>query len=551
MQMPRELLRIMIVDDEDVFRAHLRAMLHWQSYGFCICAEASSGQEAMELLESQDPDIVITDIQMPEVDGLTLISHMAEHYPHIQTIALSGYDEYKYVRAGMKKGVLDYLLKHQITPDGLYEAIEAARQRIDNRRREMDADRLRAQQAEMGQMTLRKNFLQDLLAGNIGSRDDFAERAAAVGLAVDGGYSVLLAAEIDQMSRYKEQYDSAEWLLIFDNVIRMVERVVDDAGDDEGSCGLVMSQPESRFVLYFSMPGSFSLLRFYNHIHACLQNIRSALKKHYNMTACYSISAHISDHLSIPTWYRRVLGNLENKIYHGQDMVLQAEGVPLENTQQEEASFGVEDEKEIRTLLREGDLAALQERVDALFERYRSSHMEPGRIFVLFAEMLSILNRVARQEHMDLHELMPMSYVYDRARYMTLDEMKQFFLEGCRALLKHRAPHAQGSGREVTQKALAYIQRNYAQPVSLADIAADGDISAAYLSRVFKEDTGKTVVEYLNEVRIQAAKQLIDEGVRPKDLAAQLGFNSASYFTTVFRQKTGKTPMQYKKRRKA
>ena len=209
------LTRIMVVDDEDVFRSHLKSMLDWPAHGFCMYAEAVGGKEAMEALKYQDPDIVITDIQMPEINGLDLIAHMEGKYPHIQVIALSGYDDYKYVRASMKHGVLDYLLKHQITPRGLLEAVQNARERINTRRRKMIADRDLAKQAELGLTELRRGLMRELLGGIIEDKEDLDRRAKELGLDVRSGYFVLMAAEIDQMNVHKARYTDAEWMLLF------------------------------------------------------------------------------------------------------------------------------------------------------------------------------------------------------------------------------------------------------------------------------------------------------------------------------------------------
>jgi len=547
-QMTEVLTRVMIVDDEDVFCSHLKSMINWTSHGFIICAEAGDGREAMEMLKLHDPEIVITDIQMPDVDGLSLIAHMAEKYPNIQAIALSGYDEYGYVRTGMKHGLLDYLLKHQITANGLLETLSNARSRIDDRRSQVIATRALADQAKIGLAELRRGFLRELLAGNIGSKDDLLEKAESMGIDVTGGYFVILVAEIDQMNLYKMRYTDAEWMMLFGQITDMVERIVRDAGDRENQVGLMIPQPENRFTILFSMPRAYSFLFFYNYVNICIRSIQAALKTHYNISACYSVSNSFNNFQEVPAQYERMLVKLGSKIYHGQDMVFREDGSSPDKIEEDKTNFGVEDERHIRSLLRDGHMDELKTYIDTLFGRWRAAHIEPGRLQMIFAELLSVLSRLARQQHIDPRELMREDGVYDRVRYMTLDEMKQFFLEGCEAFVEHRGETLPDeSGRELTQKARSFIRQNYKMPISLADVANAIDVNPSYLSRVFKTDIGKTVVEYVNETRIDAAKRMIDEGEQPKDIAKQLGFNSASYFITVFRQATGKTPMQYKK----
>ena len=544
--MPGSWIRVMIVDDEDVFLGHLKSMINWKAHGFYICAEAGNGREAMEMIELHKPDIVITDIQMPEIDGLSLIAFITEKYPHIQTIALSGYDEYNYIRTGMKHGVIDYLLKHQITPGSLHEALEDACKRIDDGYSRGIAAKAVTEQAEVGMFELRRLLLRELLSGNIERKSVFSDRAKRVGLDIGGECFTIMVAEIDQMSMHKSRYTNSEWLMLFDRLTDMNERLAGDLGNPDTKAALVLAQPENRFVILFSMPGGYSFHLFNNYINTQIQTIRSAFKERYNITACYGISKLISDYRQIPARYKKALVMLESKIYHGKDIVFREDEETTETEELEEASFRLDDETRIRSLLRDGHVDELNLFVNALFDRWRDVYIEPGRLRMLFAELLSIPNRLARQEHIDAYELLNMDGVYDRMRYMTLDEMKVFYLNLCAAIIKQRSVQSGTSGHESTQKACSFIRRNYRHPISLNDVAAAADVNPSYLSRVFKADTGKTVMAYVNDVRIETAKKMLSEGIRLKDLVEQVGFNSTSYFITVFRQATGKTPMQYK-----
>jgi len=347
------------------------------------------------------------------------------------------------------------------------------------------------------------------------------------------------------MNVHKLRYTGTEWMMLFKQITDLIERLAGDTGNQETRSGLVLSQPESRFTVLFSMPGGSSFQLFHNYINSQIQSIRTALKEHYNITACYSVSKLTSDFLKIPERYKKTLYMLESKIYHGQDKVFREVEEPSGIAEQNEASFGLDDEMRIRSLLRDGHIDELKLYVDALFDRWLGVHIEPGRLQMLFAELLSIPGRLARQEHIDIYELPMVDGVYDRMRYMTMDEMKLFFLDWCNSIIERRSVLSGVSGHELTQKASSYIRRNYNKPISLNDVAAAANVDPSYLSRVFKADMGKTVMAYVNDVRIETAKRMLKEGVRLKDLVHQIGFNSTSYFITVFRQATGKTPMQF------
>ena len=547
MQRTENLLRVIIVDDEDFFRGHLKAMLNWNNHGFVICAEASNGREAMDLIRLHSPSIVITDIQMPEMDGLSLIAHIAKEHPGIQVVALSGYDEYQYVRAGMKHGLLDYLLKHQVTANTLLEALNNARIRLDDYQTKEVATRALTDQATVGLSELRRGFLKELLAGSINTREELFGRGAQIGVDMTGGYFVLLVAEIDQMNLYKSKYTDAEWMVLFSQMTEMIEGILRGAGDRENQVGLILPQPESRFTVLLSMPSAYSFIFFYNYVNTCIGSVQAALKKHYNTSACYSISDSIIDFQKVPQIYEKLLAKLKSKVYHEQGMVFREEKSSQIEAKQESVYFGVEDESHIRSLLRDGHMNQLRAYIDSLFEKWRIAHVEIGRLQMIFADLLSVLSRLARQRHIELHELMKEDSLYNRVAYMTLDEMKQFFLDACEAYAQYTLEGPDEKVRELTQKACSFIRKNYKSPISLTDVAEAVDVNPSYLSRVFKSDMGKTVVEYVNETRVEGAKNMMKEGVPLKEIAIQLGFSSTSYFMTVFKQITGKTPTQYKK----
>jgi len=209
--------------------------------------------------------------------------------------------------------------------------------------------------------------------------------------------------------------------------------------------------------------------------------------------------------------------------------------------------FGIDDESRIYSLLRDGHIDELLIYINSLFDKQRSVYTGPERLQMMFAELLGVLSRIARKEHIDPYEFFAQGDIYNQMRYMTLDEMKLFFSDACKNFAHRRASQDGGRSRELTQLACTFIRQNYKEPISLSDVADSVSVSPSYLSRIFKEDTGKTVVEYINNIRIEAAMRMIDDGIHLKGLAEQIGFNSTNYFITVFRQVTGKTPFQYKK----
>lgn len=537
------LTRVMIVDDEVFFRNNIKTVLNWESHGFFVCGEAGGGLSAKALIEKLKPDIVITDICMAEIDGLELIAFLCKNYPNIQIIALSGYDQYDYVRASMKNGVVDYLLKHQLTENTLITALMTARERISNKEKEQQDYLLLQDQIEQGQLALRQSFLLEWLSGEIREEASIKKRIKELEIPLDSHEMIMVVAEIDGMSRWKQKYSALEWRTLFDRTVGLVADIVSNMGQ-----GVVIPQPDNRFTILFSMKNTRSLLVFYNYVSACIQQIRSHLKMQYNLTACYSMSENIYKVSQLSEVYQKTSAKLQDKIYHDYDVVIREKAIP--QPVNENYNISVEEEQTIIRHVKGMDEAATADYLQSIFEMRRKNHLDSSRLQILFAELLNILNRVLREDNLDMVSVYPGFHsLFENIQHMTFAEMKNTMIHMYQEIIKART-NVNGAQGELamTRRARLYIEKNFASDISLSDISEEIGVTPSYLSRAFKKDAGKNVVEYLNEYRVKQAQKMISGGVRLSELHRLVGFNSNTYFFTVFKQITGLTPTQFKKR---
>ena len=128
--MGEESIRVLIVDDEFIMRQGLRYMIHWEEEGFTIVGEAANGKDAMDQIEKLQPQIVLSDVVMPLMDGVDFTVAVHHRYPHVQMIILSGYDNFEYVKQTLMQGVVDYILKPTLTPHELLGVLQKAAARI-------------------------------------------------------------------------------------------------------------------------------------------------------------------------------------------------------------------------------------------------------------------------------------------------------------------------------------------------------------------------------------------------------------------------------------
>ena len=207
--------------------------------------------------------------------------------------------------------------------------------------------------------------------------------------------------------------------------------------------------------------------------------------------------------------------------------------------QETQICFGVEQEKEMLFLFSIGDVSGLTEKIRDIFLQMERSRKEESQARTLIIELLGVIRTVAKRNGADFQLLCEIEEPFHRVKqYETLKDLENWILDICYRLCEQTAQREkQKNYNRLTVNAVFYIDHNYARPISLSDAAEYLQVSSSYLSRIFKNDTGMNFVNYLNQVRIDKARSMLEgQPVRQiKSIARETGFNNYNHFFTVFR----------------
>lgn len=243
------MLQLLIVEDEADLRESL-VQHPWSGLGIRVAAACEHGMEALQVMETQPIDLVLTDIRMPIMDGLELVRRVREHYPYTRVVVLSGYDDFQYAQTCMHYGVSEYLLK-PVFPDQLHATINNLKQQLikeeKSKRRSKDLER----KSELLVRTLRREFMERLLSKPL--PDHEVEDGCTIGeMLLDGHYFVASALRLDRSSTEPGAYTEEEWKLIHFALSNIIAEIWDDEGlgyhyvnKDSGTCYLVSAARES------------------------------------------------------------------------------------------------------------------------------------------------------------------------------------------------------------------------------------------------------------------------------------------------------------------
>jgi len=523
--------RILIIDDEPVVREGIAETIDWASHGFILVGACRDGREGLEALERDRPDVVITDICMPFVDGLELASWIGETYPSIRTVLLTGYDEFEYAQEAVRLRVSDFLLK-PITADELRVVLDRIRGDLDEeRRRAREIDLIRAQLEESLPL-LRERFLNRLIHGRA-AREETEHRRALLDLPLTGNAFVVLVCDRDTPRADEELTVLA--------IARFIESLLSDDA-------VVFSTPADSLVV-----------------------IVTALSRDEARPAALSYAETISDEVSrnpgrsVSIGLGEVVSALEDVSisYGGARMALDRR--PVLGAGQiitvEEARGGsgfpvAPDQSALRDrfvrAIRTGDAGEARNVLAELMSLFRAAGA-PREVFSVGAQRL-LADTLNALEALGLsYEEIPglAQNPFERlAAITTLETMERWFLdleENARTLLDtRRLEHSHRKAVEAEE----YIRENYAdRGLSLTAVCSALSVSKSYLSPVFKAHTGMTFVEYLTETRMERARELLAHGdLKTYEIAERVGYRDSHYFSLTFRKQTGFSPTEYRER---
>lgn len=535
------MFKVLVVDDDSVAITNIKVMIEWEENGFEICGEATNGKEAIQLINQIQPEIVITDISMPVMDGIALIEYVNQNYPQIKIIALSGYQDFDYVRKSMKKGAIDYILKHTLNAQGLLEVLGIAKERLLVEISEHTKKKMMEAQVKKSRTLLVQEFINQLIQGAIGEKEEIVQHIIDLKLDIDDKNFALVLFEIDDFNIISERSSPKEMNKLISSVGNICTEIL-----KESIKAVVSHIQDGKFIIIFSFGKIRSNLYINNTIVTAINRVKTSIKRYLNITACFSYSRLFTDISDIHKYYKEAEAMLQGRFFKGKDNIIKE--LSYSN---EYLNLDLAEEKMIIEALKTQNNDKIEKCLDSIFTKFIVNKISYNSIQMICAELINIVNRVAREIGIDVKMIyndkdIPYSSI---KKFETLIEMKAWLLS-----LYKKLTYLIGEAKfnpdysEYTRKAIRYIQNNYKRDVSLNEVAEHIGVNSSYLSRLFKEDCGIGFVEYLNHIRVGYAKQLIEnKELKLKDIAHEVGFNNYTYFFKVFKDVLNVTPVEYKR----
>ncbi|MFP4302327.1 MAG: helix-turn-helix domain-containing protein, partial [Spirochaetaceae bacterium] len=514
--------RLIIVDDEEVIRNGLRSVVDWEALGFTVVGTFPNGNAALGYLRKQKIDVVLADIRMPRLSGLDLARIVMVDMPETLVVILSGYDEFHYAQEAIDLNVFKYLLK-PIKEAQLTEVFTKLKDTLDNRDPRADTGhRLEA---------LREQAMEQWISSGIRSPLPPSVNGSLEGLQA-GGRSVLLLEPRANGAAQEEQPD----LLGFCATLR---RVFADSVPESELRTFILRNGVRLVVVLAGNPQDLAEELF--------EIAQEEASTYPGLTLSAAIGPSVEEEEKVPLSFLGAERTLARRMYLGLGRLIHPEEGDHSEVERP-IQLSVEG---MADALVTGSRNRIAETLREAFSQLREARIiSPETVrTVLLSLMVRLKERLLSSAPAVAAALPEDAHLQRELEdSCCLDEFHSRISTMLDSALR-TAGDGSGLRSAVITSAVRLIQGNYATDLSLDDVAREVEVSAGYLSRLFKQVTGETFKGYLTRIRMQEAKRLLSEsGSKIYEIAEAVGYNDQHYFSEVFRKETGLSPMEYRNR---
>ncbi|RSK28898.1 response regulator [Bacillus sp. HMF5848] len=503
---------VMIVDDEPVIRFGLKASVAWDEEGLHFIGDYPNGEEAWKAMEQHHVDILITDIKMPIMDGLTLMKHALQKFPKLKVVLVSSYNDFEYVRAGLQQGAVDYVLKPTLEPEQFTNLIRTCKSKLEDEQKletKLDlADRTaRLQQRKALEDYVKYRILHEPSTLQADQLPPWLQEKILV-----------VCVKTQRIHHMEDQYGFLYKTFLLEEVQNhLYERCSE-------SISVIVS--ENELLVMTKAPAQPADL-----IATWKKSIEPTVK--WTFTFGYHI---VNDLLDIADGFAKSEAACEQYFFHSQSSIFS-----YKDTTQTDVAHMQLDSIDFHGRPYNHDKA-----IAFIEERQRIWKTEQLTAEAIKQEACDIVMALF-QNQLDYSNIITRCTELQRSETLTdlLDALSEK-LEECRQELGKRHMESYPE-KHVIDHALQYIHQFYTGDLTLQKVADHVHVSRNYFSIMFKKSMNQTFIDYVIDLRINKAKDLLENtSLKVYEVAESAGFNDVKYFSKLFKRMTGYSPMDYR-----
>ncbi len=520
---------VLIVDDEPIVKIALRSILSWEEYGFFICGTASDGMEALTLIDKYRPDLIITDLKMPNMDGLTLIRKLKEQNYSGEILVISNYEDFDYVRSALVMGATDYILKISIKEDDLIQHLKKISNKLDSSRTQKNITQeytLVLQEQQHSQM---QEALKEYLESPDYSLSQLFENSPVISEKHKDTFT-LCYFNFDRYIQEQSRLISRE--LIQNTILESFKGIPD--------CEILYLNRNN--ILVF-VP-VFSLKKQNIQLTSFMSRLPSLFQLYLSVSPVIIYEDQITGFDELKEWYRIFQHILDLNFYGELAVVHAKECLPVHY-------INFIYYKDMAQTVWNNNASGMEKSltlIQSVIKKCSKLHIYPEIIKTFFEKTIELLEYLNHDISLETHEFL-MEAKENIRSCSSSEELLLLVTLSIQAIFQPviTTETDQAVYKEEILQAIQYINRNYHRKISLAAIAKHVNLSSGYLCRLFKAEVGTSLTSYINDLRMKKAGELIKkQDTYLKEVAISVGIEDQLYFSRLFKKHYGMAPSEYK-----
>lgn len=536
-----DLYRIILVDDEEEVRQSIKKKINWEEAGFHVAGDAENGQEALEQVEALEPDLILTDIRMPFMDGLSLAERVRQKYPSIKIVIFSGYDDFEYAKQAIKLNVTEYILK-PVNVEELTAILKRIKTNLDEEIEQKRNVSLLRENYKRSLPILREQFLNELVGGGP-LPENPKERLREYDIPLDGAKKwVAAAVDIEQESPragkelplHKER----------DLIPISVKQLLGEKLEQYCRCTVFSSSRSSgsQLALIAAIDGDNS----HTGLIDVLGDICKETKKILEVPVTIGVGHSCQDLKEIGGSYKSAIDALGYKAIVGSGSTIYINDV--EPVSSGLLRFDSRDEAALMAAVKFGPREQIEAAVQAAVDKMKDAKVHFSQCQAYMLSVSSSMIQMIQQYELDMTQLGAADTFAIIPGMEKSEDFSRWLLSMALHINQAMNQERDNTMKQVIQKAKEYIMENYQDPdLSVEKICRRLHMSPAYFSTMFKKETGQAYIAYLTQVRLDKAVELLNKtDDKTYIIASKVGYQEQNYFSYVFKKRFGVSPTKFR-----
>ena len=531
--------KLLLVEDDAIIREGIKENISWEKLGFHLIGEYENGNQAIEAIDKNKPDVILTDIYMPFLDGLELADYVYKKFPEVKVILITGYDKFDYAQKAIKLNVYDFILK-PITPDELIQILKKIKLDLDKEKTQKKSLIELRKKLNESFSVMKDRFLNKMISGKLDSTE-IKKRIKYFAINFPYPFFSTIAVDIDDSSELKSKIGNQKYELLSLNIFNLCIQAIKKV-DVEGQ---VFYNRDGYITIVVN---EISIETLNNKKDITVKNIRQTIEDLYKTSITIGVGTNCRNIKEIPISFQNALTAMRHRFLMGTNQTIFYED--LIETQTAEPFSKKEWEKELILSLKTGRVDETKYIINELINNLIENTKSIEKSYVYIQKIIVLIYNIINEHSIDEAKVFgenvnPFFCIYN---FKTLNKLKLWIMEIIHNIHKLILDKKKDFNKNKMLLAENFIKENYSnEKITLSSICFYLCMSKSRFSPLFKKHTGMTFIEYLTHIRIEKSMELLKTtSLMTYEIADRVGFSDPHYFSLIFKRINNISPSEFR-----